>query len=138
MDYRIATPADAPCLARMNKQLIDDEGHRNPMSIAELETRMAEWLSNAYQAILFIREGAPVGYALFRWESDHVYLRHFFVCRDCRRAGVGREAIGWLRKNAWSPTLRIRLDVLVCNETGIAFWRSVGFSDYCLTMEADG
>jgi len=32
--YRAATPQDAAVLARMNAQLIRDEGHRNPMSIA--------------------------------------------------------------------------------------------------------
>ena len=30
---------------------------------------------------------------------------------------------------------RIRLDVLIGNAGGIQFWRSVGFEDYCITME---
>ena len=32
---------------------------------------------------------------------------------------------------------RIRLEVLVGNANGIAFWRSIGFQDYCVTMEMD-
>jgi predicted acetyltransferase len=122
----------------MNKQLIDDEGHRNPMSIAELERRAADWLSGVYTAVLFISGGEPCGYALFRQEPDHIYLRQFFVCRDHRRRGVGRAAIAWLRANPWAGVSRIRLDVLVGNQVAIAFWRSLGFHDYCLTLESDG
>jgi hypothetical protein len=33
--------------------------------------------------------------------------------------------------------LRVRRDVLVGNAGGIAFWRSLGFADYCLTMELE-
>ena len=46
MEYRPATPADAPALAAMNAQLIRDEGHRNRMTVAELEGRMAGWLAS--------------------------------------------------------------------------------------------
>jgi len=41
MDYRFATSDDAPMLAVMNQQLILDEGHRNRMTVPELEHRMA-------------------------------------------------------------------------------------------------
>ena len=40
MHLRRATLADAALLAELNRQLIRDEGHRNSMSLAELETRM--------------------------------------------------------------------------------------------------
>ena len=33
---RPATKSDLPILAQMNRRLIEDEGSRNPMSIAEL------------------------------------------------------------------------------------------------------
>jgi hypothetical protein len=45
MNYRSASSRDAPLLAALNQQLIQDEGHRNPMSIAELKDRMEEWLA---------------------------------------------------------------------------------------------
>ena len=136
MRYRTATLADVPLLARLNKALIDDEGHRNRMSVDELAQRMSGWLKGGeYEAIVFERDDEPLGYALFRRGEDRVYLRQFFVCREHRRAGVGRAAIVWLRENAWREAPRIRLDVLVNNAAGIAFWRSVGFADYCVTME---
>jgi len=41
---RPGTTDDCPQLARLNLQLIRDEGHRNPMTSDELEARMRTWL----------------------------------------------------------------------------------------------
>jgi GNAT superfamily N-acetyltransferase len=119
----------------MNWQLIRDEGHRNPMTVAELERRMSDWLDGEYEAVLFEDESGVIGYALYKREPDWTYLRQFFVQPDRRRQGIGRAAIGWLLKNVWSGAMRIRIDVLVGNAVGAAFWRSLGFADYSLTME---
>ena len=83
MDYRLAVlPDDVPLLASWNQQLIEDEGHRNTMSLAELEERMGSWLrSGEYKAALFSRGAFVVAYALFREEEDSVHLRQFFVAR---------------------------------------------------------
>lgn len=137
MDFRRATPADAPLLGRLNKQLIDDERHRNPMSVVQLADRMANWLADGYRATIFSTANEVVGYVLFRHETDHIYIRQFFIVPEHRRHGLGRAAIDWLRRHDWDGAGRLRLDVLVGNERGIAFWRAVGFSDYCLTMEAN-
>jgi GNAT superfamily N-acetyltransferase len=136
MEYRRATVADAPALAAMNWQLIRDEGHRNPMTVAELTARMAGWLGAEYEATLFEDGGQVVGYALYRRETEHTYVRQFFVQPGYRRRGVGRVALGWLWQHAWDRG-RVRVDVLVGNAGGIAFWRTVGFTDYCLTLELE-
>ena len=120
----------------MNLRLIRDERHRNTMTLAELTSRMASWINGAYEAVLFEEAGAAVGYALYLREADYIYLRHFFVEREQRRRGIGRAAIGWLWEHEWNKG-RVRLDVLVHNTVGIAFWRSVGFADYCVTMELE-
>ena len=138
MRYRGATTADALTLAQLNRQLIRDEWHRNPMSEEELQVRMANWLAGEYQAVLFEGADGPAGYAPFRVEDDHVYLRQFFVRPDRRRQGVGRAAINWLLDNVWRNAPRVRLDVLIGNAHAIQFWRAVGFADYCLTMERSG
>ncbi len=138
MRYRAATTADALTLSQWNRQLIRDQGHRNPMSEAELQVRMANWLAGEYQAVLFEDADGTAGYAVFRGEDDHVYLRQFFVRPDRRRQGVGRAAINWLLENVWRDVPRVRLEVLVGNASAIQFWRSVGFADYCLTMERSG
>jgi ribosomal protein S18 acetylase RimI-like enzyme len=138
MRYRFASPADVPVLAAMNEELIRDEGHHNQMTRAELERRMAGFLDGGYTAVLFEEPGAPAaGYALYRMEPGYAYLRQFFVAHEHRRRGIGRAAFNWLRENPWRERPRIRLEVLVGNQRGIRFWRSVGFEDYCLIMEAE-
>ncbi len=135
IEYRLASEEDAHVIALMNKALIQDENHRNPMTPMELEKRMTHWLSSDYQSVLFENDGKAVGYALFRDEDDYVYLRQFFVQSEFRRQGVGQAAVGWLRENAWSSDRPVRIEVLVDNVAAIRFWRAVGFKDYCLTME---
>ena len=137
IDCRHAGPQDVALLAQMNRDLIRDEGHRNPMTLAELEERMAGWLQGEYEAVIFAQDGDAAGYALYRRSPEYVYLRHFYVRPECRRRGIGRAALAWLRQNTWRDVRRVRVDVLVHNATGIAFWRAVGFSDYALTLEMD-
>jgi GNAT superfamily N-acetyltransferase len=129
-----ASYADLALLAEWNHQLIRDEGHRNPITVEQLAVRMKEWLRGDYQAVVFSSEG-PVGYALFKQEESLIYLRHFFVRRDRRRAGIGRTAFGLLRREVWPPEVRLTVDVLCQNTAGVAFWRSVGYRDYSLTLE---
>ncbi|HZZ77166.1 MAG TPA: GNAT family N-acetyltransferase [Gemmataceae bacterium] len=93
MEYRRAGVDDARTIAAMNWQLIRDEGHRNPMTPAELAARMAGWLGGEYEAYLFEEAGAPIGYALYRRDPEHVYLRQFSIKSALRRHGVGRAAI---------------------------------------------
>jgi GNAT superfamily N-acetyltransferase len=133
--YRPAIVSDAVALAPMNAQLIRDEGHLNAMTVPELQQRMAGWLKGEYQAIVFDLDSKSIGYALYRFEPEYVYLRQLFVLSGHRRHGVARAALEWLRQNSRTTRSRVRIDVLVGNRTGIEFWRSMGFADYCLTME---
>ena len=138
MQYRFAKPEDAELLASLNAQLIRDEGHRNQMAISQLADRMSGWLrSGEYEAVLFENAGMVTSYALYRKEVEHVYLRQLFVCPELRRQGIGREAISWLWRNAWQRAPRLRIEVLIGNSDGHAFWRSVGFAEYCATMEME-
>jgi len=121
----------------MNHALIRDEGHRNRMTVDELAERMALFLSGEYDAVIFDEQGMPAGYALYRRETEYVYLRQFYVAPEYRRRGIGRRAIEWLRANPWRDSPRVRIEVLVNNTPGIAFWRAVGFADYAVTMEWD-
>lgn len=135
LTYRNAVLEDVPLLADLNHQLIQDEGHSNPMTPAQLAERMEGWLtSREYWAVLFYRDAACVAYALLRDDIQDTYLRHFFVARPHRRQGIGREAISLLLREIVPPDKPVRLEVLVNNERGLHFWRSVGFKEYALTM----
>ena len=138
-----ATTEHLDQLARMNRALIEDEGHGNPMTVPELARRFAEFLGDGWSAELFLPEAAVVGYALYRREANpaepdgqHVHLRHFFIARDHRRQGFGRRAFAALRAERFPPGARIVLDVLDGNHAGRAFWRSLGFAPYARTLEA--
>ena len=84
---------------------------------------------------IFEDDSGILAYALYREKEDHVYLRQFFVQRYQRRNGVGRQCIKILCSEIWPKDKRITVDVLCHNQAGIPFWRAVGFSDYCLTLE---
>jgi GNAT superfamily N-acetyltransferase len=132
--WRNASDDDLPLLAEWNHQLIRDEGHRNPMNVAELAERMKKWLRGEYRAIVF-SEADPVAYALFKQDDALIYLRQLFVRQDRRRAGIGRSAVEILRREIWPSNVRLTVDVLCQNRGGVAFWRSVGYRDYSLTLE---
>jgi len=155
--WHLATEFDLNLLAEWNHQLIRDEGHRNPMTVPELRQRMAGWLAldrgtkvesfqeagsaetrtipAEYVSVIFSRQGQPVAYALYRETRDEIYLRQFFVRRDMRRQGIGRRAFQFLREEIWSNSKRLTVEVLVANTAGTAFWRSLGYQDYCLMLE---
>jgi len=135
MKFRPATVADCSLLAGLNHQLIQDEGHRNPMTVAQLEQRIRDWLAGEYRAVVYEDNGEVVAYALFQEQPEEIYLRQLFVVRHRRRQGVGRRAVEILRSEIWPTTKRLTVDVLATNKTAIAFWRSVGYEDYSLTLE---
>jgi len=136
MKHRVATPDDCAVLSRLNAHLIRDEGHRNPMTITQIEERMRRWLtSGEYRAILFEDDGKVVAYALFRETDAEIHLRQFFVVARRRREGIGRAAMTQLVSNIWSQSKRLTVSVLVSNAPAVAFWRSMGYTDYDLTLE---
>jgi predicted acetyltransferase len=137
LEHRAATIADAVMLAQMNQDLIEDERHRNQMTLAELETRMRTMLEGDYTATLFEFDGQVVAYALWTENPDWVYLRQFFVTRGFRRRGIGRQAVRLLVDQVWPENRRARVNALIGNQPALEFWRAVGFADYLITLEMD-
>ncbi len=134
MHWRKATDDDLDLLAEWNRQLIAYEGHRNPMTVSELRNRMSAWLSRSYRAVIFSGD-EDLAYALYRETETEIHLRQFFVRRDRRRQGIGRAAMHLLLTGIWPATKRRTVDVLTANSDAVAFWRAVGYRDYCLTLE---
>lgn len=136
MRHRTATIEDCPTLAELNYQLIHDEGHRNPMNVSPLEERMRGWLvPGEYRAILFEENNEAVAYALFRETETEIYLRQFFVVRSRRREGIGRRAVSELLSKVWPRHKRLTVSVLAKNTAAITFWRTMGYTDYEMTLE---
>jgi predicted acetyltransferase len=135
VNFRRATLNDCALLAELNHQLIRDEGHRNKMTVPELERRMKSWIASEYAAMLFENDSEVVAYALYREQPEEIYLRQLFVVRNQRRKGIGKEAVKILRSKIWPKNKRLTVEVLLQNEAAVAFWRAVGYKDYSLTLE---
>ncbi len=137
LKFRFATESDVPWLAKMNQELILDEGHRNKMTLAELEQRMSDFLQNEYDAVIASFRQTDIGYALYKQNPEWLYLRQIFIIKSMRHKGLGRKFIEWLKNNPWKECKRIRTDVLVGNVVGIDFWKAVGFKEYCIILEME-
>lgn len=130
-----ATTADIPQLAELNRRLMADEAHPYPLSIEALHERMARWVAGEYRVLLFRHGGQVCGYAVWRVEEEGVHVRHFFICRDQRRRGIGRAAFARMRREVFPTDQPIHLDAAVWNTDAIGFWRALGFRDFSLTLE---
>jgi GNAT superfamily N-acetyltransferase len=136
LTHRRANPADCRLLGALNLQLIQDEGHRNPMNELQLGKRMRDWMRRGdYAGRIFEENGEVVAYALFREVPDEIYLRHLFVVRHRRRQGIGRRAMGLLLGEVWPRGKRLVVEALCANTPAIAFWRAMGYRDYSLCLE---
>jgi ribosomal protein S18 acetylase RimI-like enzyme len=135
VNFRRATVDDCALLAELNHQLIRDEGHRNKMTVPELEQRMKGWLASEYAAVIFEDKDEVVAYALYREEPEELYLRQLFVARNRRRQGIGRAAMDILGTQLWTKNKRLTVSVLVQSSAAVAFWRAMGYQDYSLTLE---
>jgi ribosomal protein S18 acetylase RimI-like enzyme len=139
MKYRLATLDDIPIFVRMNRQLAEDEQHRNRHKSDEwFKERMESFLKGEFEAIIFEQDGKALAYALYRNHPEHddtIYLRQIFVDRSSRRQGIGREAIQILMKEVWPREKRLTVEVLCSNEAAFSFHKSVGFKEYCLELE---
>ena len=105
------------------------------MTVRQLEKRMKDWLASEYSAVIFEERKKVVAYALFREDVKEIYLRQLFVVRNRRRRGIGRQAFEILRNRIWPKGKRLTVEVLVQNESAIAFWRAMGYEDYSLLLE---
>ena len=134
MTFEKATASDVEELAELNRQLIEDERHPNPMNLAQLAERMAGWLREGYSCWLAREAGTTVAYCLYRDDGGHYYLRQLFVARTHRRRGIATAVMDWMYANVWTDK-RVRLDVLAHNEEAVACYRAYGFRIAVLRME---
>jgi GNAT superfamily N-acetyltransferase len=130
-----ATEADIPQLAALNLQLMEDEQHLYMLPLDELRARMTRWVAGEYRVLVFRNGGRVCGYAAWCSEDRGTYLRHFFICRDQRRQGLGRIIIDRLRRDHFPQDQPLQLEATIWNTDAIAFWRAIGFKDFGLSLE---
>jgi ribosomal protein S18 acetylase RimI-like enzyme len=126
--------SDVEQLAVLNKHLIEDERHPNPMNVQQLAQRMSGWLQGEYTCYLVTEDRRTVAYCLFRDDGEYYYMRQLFVERANRRRHIATRLLDWMFQNVWTDK-KVRLDVLSHNEDAIAFYKAYGFRVGCLRME---
>ena len=124
MQIKECTVEDAPLLAEMNKDSIEDEDPESNLSLPHLEERMRSFIKSEYKAFFFLADDKIVGFALCSKSSAPVYMRQFFICRDERRKGYGKQAFGLLLKHLGIKESEI--DVYAWNDSSTRFWKSLG------------
>ena len=134
MKIRSADQTDVNTLAVLNKRLIEDEKYPNPMNVEQLAARMSDWLSEEYIGYLATLNDRVVAYCLYRDDGKYYYMRHLYVDRDFRRQRIATQLLDWMYANVWTDK-KVRLDVLVHNESAIAFYKKYGFMVRVLRME---
>lgn len=112
---------DVPILAKMNQMLIEDENAKTSLNLSQLQERMSGFIQSEYKAFLFYFNKKTVGYALCNMEKSPIYLRQFFICREERRKGYGKQAFQSLLSHL--NTDEIDIDVYVWNKSGVEFWK---------------
>jgi RimJ/RimL family protein N-acetyltransferase len=127
------TDKDIELLAKMNKQLIEDEKANNLMNIFQLENRMKDFLNNGYEAFFFKDDERIIGYALCDMTKEPIYLRQFLINREERRKHYGKDAFNKLLEKL--EVKEIEIDVLKWNEIGIKFWEKIGFKEQSKRMK---
>lgn len=139
---RAAGHLDVPLLVQMNQELIEDEGSANPMTPIQLEQRMMRWLKH-WQIDLFMQDNLVAGYCVYRMQSSDtdpqntVFIRHYYISRELRRQGLGREAMKLLQQTRFPDHTRVYLEVLWHNQRGRDFWQALGFKPYSITMKLE-
>jgi GNAT superfamily N-acetyltransferase len=101
MEIVRAELTDAETLAELNKRLIEDERHPDPMNIAQLTERMREWLATEYICYVAKENGHIVAYCLYRDDGGYYYMRQLYVDRAHRRKGIATRLLDWLYENVW-------------------------------------
>ena len=133
MVIQMCTLSEAAKLAKMNKRLIEDEKSDNPMTVPELAARMTGFLNGEYTAYFFVEEKTVVGYALVDNSRSPLYLRQFYTEREYRRRHYGQTAFHELLDYLHADAAAV--DVLPWNEAGLRFWKSLGFTETCISMK---
>jgi GNAT superfamily N-acetyltransferase len=71
-------------------------------------------------------------------ERKEVYIRQYFIRREARGQGIGRQAFEMI-VGEWLPReAALTLEVLAGNEAGLKFWERVGFAAYSIAMRREG
>jgi [ribosomal protein S18]-alanine N-acetyltransferase len=129
----LARIADAPAIARMSRDLIEDG-----LGWAWTPRRVAASVRGRDALVVVARPDHPskdvrriervVGFAIMRYGDDDAHLDLLAVAPDVRRRGLGRALVEWLEKPALVAGITsIFLEVREANRGAQAFYERLGY-----------
>lgn len=135
LSIRIATPEDAPDLARLNAAFNCVQEPPERLAARMVDPKCVE------TPIIAEIEGRAVGFACLRlvpalcYESTYAELTELFVEEARRRQGVGRALVTYAERLARdSGAEKLALLTGFANAQGQAFYRALGYADWELAM----
>ena len=134
LHIRPATPADAPTILRLVRDLAEYEGlSRHVRATVDRLRRDGFGPRPLFRALICRRSGRPIGFALYLFSYSTflarptLYVEDIFVEPDERGRGAGRALFAALAKIAVRRGCgRMEWVVLRENKTGIRFYARVG------------
>jgi ribosomal-protein-alanine N-acetyltransferase len=126
---RLATPADAPDIALMSRDLIE-----HGLGWSWTRNRVAKNISNRDTATLVACSGRQiVGFAMMYFGDEHAHLNLLAVRPAYQRGGLGRRMVNWLVDSARvAGVAAIYLEVRANNTAARRFYRALGFQEMAL------
>ena len=124
IDYRPATPGDAPRLAAMSRDLVE-----TGLGWSWVPSRVAWHVRAPESVVLVARERArTAGFAIMRFAVEDAHLDLLAVSPAYRRLGVGRGLIAWLEESALVAGISVvYLEVRADNDAARSFYAKLGY-----------
>lgn len=124
MTIGLARLSDAPQIARMSRDLIEDG-----LEWSWTAGRVTGSIRSATALVVVARDGnAIAGFGLMRYGDDDAHLDLFCVAPAYRRRGLGRRLIEWLEKVALvAGIVSVFLEVRAANAGAQAFYQQLGY-----------
>lgn len=133
-EIRPAQPADAEQILAFIRELAIYERAEHAVVASVDDIRRSLFADNApARALMCLRDGRPVGYAVYFFSystwlgRNGIYLEDLYVTPEQRGSGAGRHLLRHIAREAVANDCgRLEWSVLDWNEPAIGFYRSLG------------
>jgi ribosomal-protein-alanine N-acetyltransferase len=127
LEIRLATPADAPQIAAMSRDLIE-----TGLGWAWTPARVRRSICRHDCVCIVAHLGERMmGFAIMQFGDEEANLNLLAVKHDCQRAGVGRRLVQWLEESARVAGISvIRVQVRALRRGAQAFYHKLGYRPY--------
>ncbi len=123
-DIRLATPVDAPGIARMSRDCIE-----HGLSWGWTAPRVVHAIRDASTNVaVAVPRGQLQGFGIMQYQEESAHLALLAVAPAMRHQGLGRQMMDWLERSARIAGISaVRLECRADNRNAIAFYQRLGY-----------